>query len=66
VTLVADEAKRRVIFVTEGKDAATVAAFGAHLKSHRGTSDQIDNVCIDMSPAFIRGLSDHLNWLTYA
>ena len=60
VTLVADEATRRVIFVTEGKDAATVAAFGAHLKSHRGNPDQIDNVCIDMSPAFIRGVSDHL------
>jgi transposase len=60
VTIVADEEKRRVVFVTEGKDAATVAAFSAHLTSHGGKPDQIANVCIDMSPAFIKGVGEHL------
>jgi transposase len=60
VTIVADEAKRRMIFVTEGKDASTVAAFGTHLSSHGGKPDQIANVCIDMSPAFIKGVGEHL------
>jgi transposase len=60
VTIVADEEKRRVVFVTEGKDAATVAAFSAHLTSHGGKPDQITNVCIDMSPAFIKGVGDNL------
>jgi len=36
VTIAADEDKRRVIFVAGGKDAATVAAFGAHLSSRGG------------------------------
>jgi transposase len=60
VTLVADEAERRVIFVTEGKSADAVEAFGKHLAAHRGNVENIKNVCIDMSPAFIRGVSDHL------
>jgi transposase len=61
VTIVADEDKRRVVFVAEGKDAATVAAFGLHLSSHGGKPDQITNVCIDMSPAFIKGVGEHLS-----
>jgi transposase len=64
VTIVADEAKRRVVFVTEGKDAATIAAFGSHLSSHGGKPDQITNVCIDMSPAFIKGVGEHLSSAT--
>ncbi|MGI8569280.1 MAG: ISL3 family transposase [Methylocella sp.] len=60
VTLVADEAERRVVFVTEGKDAAAVAAFGEHLSSHGGKPEQIESACIDMSPAFIRGVNEHL------
>jgi transposase len=61
VTIVADEEKRRVVFVAEGRDAATIAAFGAHLSSHGGKPDQITNVCIDMSPAFIKGVGEHLS-----
>jgi transposase len=64
VTIVADEAKRRVVFVTEGKDAATIAAFCSHLSSHGGKPDQITNVCIDMSPAFIKGVGEHLSSAT--
>jgi transposase len=60
VTIVADEDKRRVVFVAEGRDASTVGAFGAHLASHGGKPDQITNVCIDMSPAFIKGVGEHL------
>jgi len=64
VTLFADAdpdlARRRVIFVAEGKEAATVEAFAANLRAHRGRPMQIDSVSIDMSPAFIRGVTDHL------
>ena len=60
VTLVADETERRVVFVTEGKDAAGIQAFGAHLSAHGGKPEQIESACIDMSPAFIRGVTDHL------
>jgi len=60
VTLVVDDTERKVIFVTEGKDAETIAAFGQHLTSHGGKIADIKNACIDMSPAFIRGVTDHL------
>lgn len=60
LTLVADMAKRRVVFVTEGKDAATIKAFAEDLAEHRATPAQIESVSIDMSPAFVKGISEHL------
>jgi transposase len=60
VTLVVDDTERRVIFVTEGKDAGTIAEFGQHLTAHGGKVEKIKNACIDMSPAFIAGVTDHL------
>ena len=55
-----DPAQRRVIFVTEGKEATTVDAIAANLRAHHGKPTQIHSVSIDMSPAFIRGVTDHL------
>lgn len=49
-----------MIFVAEGKEAVTVEAFAANLRAHHGRPTQIHSVSIDMSPAFIRGLTDHL------
>src|SRR5271157_2489203 len=45
---------------TEGKDAATVAAFAEDLAAHGGSPEAIEEVCIDMSPAFIKGVADSL------
>ena len=55
-----DPERRRVIFVAEGKDAATVEAFEANLRAHHGKPSQIESISIDMSPAFISGVSEHL------
>ena len=55
-----DPAWRRVIFVAEGKDAATIEAFEANLRAHHGRPSEIEAVSIDMSPAFISGVSEHL------
>lgn len=60
LTLVADMVKRRVIFVSEGKDAATIEAFSKDLTEHCGAPEQIKSVSIDMSPAFIKGVGAHL------
>lgn len=60
VTLFADEAARKVIFVADGNEAATVAAFVRNLCAHRGKPSQIESVSMDMWPAFIRGVTDHL------
>jgi transposase len=60
ITLFVDMAKRRVIFVTEGKDAATVKAFADDLRQHNGSPELIKTASIDMSPAFIKGVNDYL------
>lgn len=60
VTLFADEQERRVIYVAEGNDAATVEAFAAHLRLRGAKPSEIESVSIDMWPAFIRGVTDHL------
>ena len=60
VTLAADAVKRRVLFVTEGRDAKTIAELAAHLDEHGCAPGQIDTVSIDMSPAFIKGVSAQL------
>lgn len=60
ITLVADADARRVLFVTEGRDAATLKAFAEDLKAHGGDPLAIESVSIDMSPAFIKGVTAHL------
>jgi transposase len=60
VTLFADLDKRRVLFATDGKDSATVAAFAADLTAHGGDPQAVAEVCIDMSQAFIKGVTEHL------
>lgn len=60
ITLAADALKRRVLFVTEGRDAGTIKALAADLADHGCPPEQIDSVSIDMSPAFIKGVSEEL------
>jgi transposase len=60
ITLFADIDRARVLFATEGKDAATVAAFAGDLAAHGGDPETIEEVCIDMSPAFIKGVAENL------
>lgn len=60
LTIAADMDERKVVFVTEGKDAKTVAAFAEYLAEHKGAPDQVNSVSIDMSAAFIKGVTVHL------
>ncbi|AHC79136.1 ISL3 family transposase ISXoo13 [Ralstonia holmesii] len=59
-TLAADAAARRVLFVTEGRDAKTLQALAADLAAHGCPAEQITSVSIDMSPAFIKGCTEFL------
>lgn len=59
-TLAADAAARRVLFVTEGRDAKTLQALAADLAAHGSPAEQITSVSIDMSPAFIKGCTEFL------
>ena len=57
VTLFTDVDERKVLFVTEGKDAQCVADFREDLSDHKGEPEQIESVCMDLSPAFQSGVS---------
>ena len=60
ITLVADADERRVLFVTEGKEAATIKEFAEDFSVHGGDPEAIESISIDMSKAFIKGVTDHL------
>lgn len=60
LTLVADAEERKVVFVTEGRDAMTIGRFAEHLTAHKANPENVASVSIDMSPAFLKGVADHL------
>jgi transposase len=60
ITLFVDIDQARVVFATDGKDAGTIAAFADDLTAHGGNPDAVSEVCIDMSPAFIKGTAESL------
>jgi transposase len=60
VSLFVDIDARRVLYVADGRSAETVAEFADDLESHNGDASHIKQVCIDMSGAFIKGVSENL------
>ena len=60
LTVFADLVAKRVIFATPGKDASVWAAFAEELLRHNGHPKPIQYVAIDMSPAYIKGVSNNL------
>jgi len=59
VTLFVDLKPPKVLFATEGKDASTLERFKADLQDHQGEASRIQEICCDMSPAFISGVEKH-------
>jgi transposase len=60
ISVFVDLDKTRVIYATEGKDSETIDDFIADFKNHNGNPDAIEEVCCDMSPAFIKGVEESL------
>ena len=60
ITLVVDMDGRRVVFVADGRSADTVRQFADHLEARGGDASHIKQVSIDMSPAFIAGVTENL------
>lgn len=60
ITLVVDMNDRRVVFVADGRSADTVRQFADHLEAHGGDASRIKQASIDMSPAFIAGVTENL------
>lgn len=60
ITLFVDLIKKRTISITRGKGSNTVKYFASDLAAHGGDAAKIEEVSCDMSPAFIRGVTDNL------
>ena len=60
VSLFVDLDEKKTIFATEGKGSETVVAFAKDLQEHKGRPEQIKEVSCDMSPAFIKGVTENL------
>jgi transposase len=60
ITTFVDLEKERVLYATKGKDNATIKRFTKDLKAHRGNPDAIQTATIDLSPAYTKGVTDHL------
>ena len=59
VSLFVDLDEIRVLFTTGGKDASTVDRFKQDLTDHGSNPDAVEEMCCDMSPAFISGVEKH-------
>lgn len=60
ITLFVDMEQRKTLHIADGKGSETVADFVDYLGKHHGKPEQITDVSCDMSPAFIKGVSDNL------
>ena len=60
ISLFVDIDARKVVFVADGRDADTVAQFADHVDAHNSDASRIKQVCIDMSGAFIKGVTENL------
>jgi len=60
ITLFVDLKQRKTLHISDGKDNQTVADFAEIIEEHKGKREQITDVSCDMSPAFIKGVKEHL------
>jgi transposase len=60
VTSVVEAETRELLFLSEGRSSEAVAAFVEELRAHGGRPEQIELVAIDMSPAYRKGVREHL------
>jgi transposase len=56
ISLFVDMARRKVVYVADGKDAATVKEFADFLEAHAGKREAVTDASIDMGAAFEAGI----------
>jgi transposase len=59
ITIFMDPEKRNIIHVAKGKNAETWKECKKHLEDHAGDARKVTEVCMDMSPAFIKGATEN-------
>lgn len=60
VTNIVDADSRRLLFMAEGRDSSTLAAFAEEMRRHGADPSQIELVSMDMSAAYLKGVREHL------
>lgn len=60
ISLFVDLQKKRTMFIADGRDNTTVSAFKEDLEAHGGKAGNIKDISCDMSPAFIKGVTEQL------
>jgi transposase len=60
ISLFVDLARSQLLFATPGKDASTVERFRQDFIEHGGKPELLEEVCCDMSQAFIKGIGESL------
>lgn len=61
ISIFSDLKQRKVLFATEGRDHTVCEAFAYDLVAHGGSPQQISAACIDLSPAFIKGIEEQFS-----
>lgn len=59
LTLFMDLNEARVLFATEGREASTFGSFREDLLAHGGEPDRIGDLCMDLSPAYVKGAREY-------
>ena len=52
--------KREVVYATQGKDESTIQRFCEEITNHNTSSENIKNISMDMSTAYILGAKKYL------
>ena len=60
ISLFVDIDRHRVVYIADGRDSGAIHQFKDHLVNHQGEPENIEQVCIDMSAAFIKGAAEAL------
>lgn len=60
ITVVHDLAQKRLLFACAGRDHETLAAFAQDLTAHGGDPAAIEHACMDMSGAYLKGVTASL------
>jgi transposase len=58
LTLFVDVEQSRLLYATTTREASTVGAFRQELERHGGRGSQVEEFCLDMWPAYLKGIRD--------
>lgn len=58
ISIFMDSEKKNVICVTSGRDASAMEVCKQRLEAQGGKAEQVEEICMDMSPAFIKGAAE--------